>query len=75
MGTAVFSIVVNKACYTGDFASIFRAARGSNMSSPIHEEDLDGKEPLPKYLAKARVRLYAKDAPRQALLISKELDK
>jgi hypothetical protein len=41
--------------YTNHFSTILRTARHANMETSILPEDADGKDPLPKYLARASV--------------------
>ena len=52
---AVFS---NQASYNGSFSTIFRVARGAAVSVRMQDTDLDGKDPLPRSLGKAEVRLH-----------------
>ena len=47
----------NGATYSNDFSTIFRVAKGAEVDVMIKAEDLDGKDPLPKYLADARISL------------------
>jgi hypothetical protein len=47
----------NGASFSANFSSIFRAARGSGISTEIKEEDMGGEDPLPKYLNHAKIRL------------------
>ncbi|KAK5169089.1 uncharacterized protein LTR77_006398 [Saxophila tyrrhenica] len=50
------TMFLNGACYSNNFSTIFRAARGAEIDHEVREEDLKGQDPLPKYLAEARVR-------------------
>ena len=43
--------------YSDNFSTVFRAARGASVSVPIPDEDLDGADPLPRYLSKACIWL------------------
>lgn len=43
------------AAYSDSFATIFRAARGANTSEDIQNSDRDGRDPLPRYLARMEV--------------------
>ncbi len=51
-------IVSNNASYSGDFSSVFRIAKGTIID--VHDDDADGKDPLPKYLSEERVQLLTK---------------
>ena len=53
------------AAYSDNFSTIFRAARGSKISEEVLDEDLNGKDPLPKYLQKAKVWLPGFKDPAQ----------
>ena len=58
-GLAVFlglvTICLNGVSYSSTFSTVFRVARGADVSVELQEEDLDGRDPLPKHLAKAQV--------------------
>lgn len=41
--------------YSDNFSTIFRIARGAEVDKPILEKDLDGKDPLPDYMAGSEV--------------------
>jgi hypothetical protein len=63
------TMFVNDASYSSNFSTVFRTAQVATMSAPIEkEEDLDGKDPLPKYLAQATIYLGRKEATRDRLL-------
>lgn len=66
-------IVISKACYSNSFSTIFRAARGADISagSSINEQDLIGRDPLPKYLGNAEVE-FLKAKSLNAAKISRE---
>jgi hypothetical protein len=51
------SIWYNGASYSNRFSTILRATRGQNMEELVALNDRTGADPLPKYLAKARIRL------------------
>ncbi|KAF2109692.1 hypothetical protein BDV96DRAFT_635959 [Lophiotrema nucula] len=53
------SIFICKAPYSNSFSTIFRFAKGAELSTEIVGEDLDGKSPLPRYLEQATVRLHS----------------
>lgn len=41
---------------SSNFSSAFRLARGAFLSDDVREEDQDGRDPLPAYLANAKMR-------------------
>jgi hypothetical protein len=49
-------IELNAATFSDNFSTIFRIAKGAEISVPIDEKDLDGRDPLPTYLARATIR-------------------
>ena len=59
------AILANGASYSHTFSSIYRAARGSAMSVALKEEDTDNSDPLPEYLARAKVRLPRPGVPQE----------
>lgn len=40
---------------SSSFSSAFRPARGAYLSTEVRDSDLDGKDPLPEHLAKAKM--------------------
>ena len=50
-------MLLNGASYSNNFSTVFRAARGADISVEVEDEDLGGKDPLPKYLTEAQIRL------------------
>ena len=50
------AIFFNGASYSDNFSTIFRVARGAEIEV-IRDEDLDGKDPLPRHLSKAPIWL------------------
>lgn len=57
VGLALITIWVSKASFSDNFSTIFRVARGADVSVVIQTQDMTGEDPLPSYLSKARVRL------------------
>jgi hypothetical protein len=57
LATAVglLHMVMNKACYSDNFSTIFQAARRAHFES-VGSSDFDGRDPLPKFLGNARIR-------------------
>lgn len=51
------SIHHNGASYSNKFSTIIRTTRGQEMEDLVASDDRDGADPLPKYLANARIRL------------------
>ena len=49
------TIFLTGVSYSDNFSSVFRAARGAKLSEMLREEDSDGHDPLPRYLARAEV--------------------
>ena len=56
----LISIALNGACYSRNLSTIFVKAKGAETSTHIEDQDLNGRDPLPRYLAKARVHFGAK---------------
>jgi hypothetical protein len=54
-----YAIVANGASFTNDFSTIVRVTKSAELSVEIEEEDGAGKNPLPKYLEKARLGISA----------------
>lgn len=53
----LWSIIADGVYYSQTFSTIFRFSRGSELGCEILSKDFNGAEPLPKYLALARVRM------------------
>lgn len=49
-------MIMQNASYNGNFSTIFRASRAAQISAEVSHEDGSAHEPLPKYLATAKVR-------------------
>jgi hypothetical protein len=50
-------ILANGASYGNAFSTVLRIAQAAELSVEVQESDLDGKNPLPSYLAKATVTM------------------
>lgn len=57
---------VHNASYNGNFSTVFRASRAAEISAEVAHEDGNAHEPLPKYLARARVRFSQGGSARSA---------
>ena len=53
----IWAFIVNGVSYSQDFSTVFRVARGATMSEEVKTEDIDGRDPLPKYLKTSKVWL------------------
>jgi hypothetical protein len=51
----IFVVLANGASYSNVFSTVLRIARAAELSIKVQESDLEGKNPLPSYLAKATV--------------------
>jgi hypothetical protein len=51
------SIINNKVSYSNRFSTVLRVLSGGSVTSLVAPEDCKGRDPLPKYLAKARIDL------------------
>ena len=51
----LLAIFQSGATYTASFSTVFRFAKGSELSVEIQEGDLDARAPLPGYLKEAEV--------------------
>jgi hypothetical protein len=49
-------LVSNGASYSSKFSTILRVGHEANLTTTIHKVDTSGRDPLPKYLAKAELR-------------------
>ncbi|KAF2773458.1 hypothetical protein EJ03DRAFT_265063 [Teratosphaeria nubilosa] len=59
MGT--FAILASGASYSNSFSAILRIARQAHLTMEVLPGDADGRDPLPDYIAKARVRFGGHD--------------
>lgn len=48
---------LNRASYSSNFTTVLRAAHGARLSTKMLDEDTHGEDPLPKYLADAKISL------------------
>ena len=53
----LFAIFANAASYSNNFSTIFRVSRMAELSAEMDEREMDGRDPLPPYLAEATVVL------------------
>jgi hypothetical protein len=53
----ILMILANGASYSSAFSTVLRIARAAELSVEVQKSDLDGKNPLPSYLAKATVAM------------------
>ena len=51
------ALIASGASYSQDFSNIFRVAHSTLMTVELRAEDLDGKDPLPSYLAGMKLTL------------------
>ena len=49
------TIIASGATYNNSFSTILRVARAAELSTEVKSQDLDGRSPLPAYLATATV--------------------
>ena len=56
----LMAMVLIGASYTNDFSTVLRISRSTDMSETMNQTEFDGREPLPRRLAEARV-LICKD--------------
>ena len=57
MALGFIMLAHNRASYSDDFSTVFRVARGAELSERIAPADLHGHDPLPDYLEEAWVTL------------------
>ena len=57
LGLGVTSMVLNNASFTNDFSTILRTSRAAPMSEEVREVESEGRQPLPRRLAAARVMI------------------
>lgn len=60
------SIYHNGASYSNKFSTIIRTTRGQKIEELVAADDRDGSDPLPKYLAKARIMLGERELERKS---------
>ena len=51
------ALIANGVSYSQDFSTVLRVARGASISEAVQPDDVDGKDPLPKYLKKSKIWL------------------
>lgn len=52
-----WALVTEGASYRDNFSTVFRIARGADVSVAMNEEDLDGNDPIPAHVKNASIRL------------------
>ena len=57
LGLGIWSMILNDGTFTNDFSTILRTSRAAELSDELRDEDRDGRQPLPKRLARARIRI------------------
>ena len=69
----LLALIANGVSYSPEFSTIYRLALGARTDVDIKREDLDGTDPLPAYLSKARIWLDAAGDPqKQGLVVTVE---
>jgi hypothetical protein len=48
-------LINNGASFSATFSTTLRVSHEAKISTPVREADADGRDPLPKYLAKAEL--------------------
>ncbi|KAF2716003.1 hypothetical protein K431DRAFT_350651 [Polychaeton citri CBS 116435] len=51
------ALVQNGLAYSNNFSTVLRATKCADISVPINNADLDGRDPLPGYLSKAKIEM------------------
>ncbi|KAI9699475.1 MAG: hypothetical protein M1836_003086 [Candelina mexicana] len=51
----ILTILADGASYSNTFSTVLRVSRAAELSTEVKESDLDGRDPVPSYLAKATV--------------------
>ena len=72
--TGLVTMFLNRAAYSSNFSTVLRAAHGARLSTKILEEDMYGQDPLPKYLADAKVCLDGVGSTRESAKSLQGLD-
>jgi len=62
----LLTIIQTKSSFTDDFSTVLRATRKAELSIAIHNQDTDGRDPLPKYIGDARINLAKSDTYQDA---------
>ncbi|KAL2689019.1 hypothetical protein Neosp_003070 [[Neocosmospora] mangrovei] len=56
VAVGLLMVALNGISYSDSFTTILRLAKGADLSVEINEADLDGRDPLPKYLKAATIK-------------------
>jgi hypothetical protein len=51
-------MLANGASYTTNFSTILRTTRYAQLDVDVLAKDIDGEDPLPKYLAKTKISFH-----------------
>ena len=66
------TIIASGASYDNTFSTVFRVSREAKLANEIIPEDMDGKSPLPSYLAKTEVVLVERGEEQKGGLLERE---
>lgn len=69
--TGMLLIYMNGVSLSNDFSTLLRLARGATLSSEIEETDLDGRDPLPKYIKEIKIKFRRSEDTSSEGLLSK----
>jgi len=62
----LLTVIQTKSSFTDDFSTILRATRTAELSTAIDDQDTDGRDPLPKYIGDAKIKLAKNDVYQDA---------
>jgi hypothetical protein len=57
----LYTIVATGASYSNEFSTILRVSRHAHLDKEVSDGAADGRDPLPKYLAKATLTVVKQD--------------
>ena len=57
----LYTIVATGASYSNEFSTILRVSRHAHLEKEVSDGAADGRDPLPKYLAKATLTVVKED--------------
>jgi len=57
----IVAVYSNGLSYSNDFSTVLRVSRHADMTVEIHSSDIDGSDPLPRYLAKCNIAFPPKE--------------
>jgi hypothetical protein len=64
----LWGLLVNGASYTENFSTVMRTSRHAALDTDISVADASGADPLPKNIAKSRIRFARKEGPEMGLM-------